>query len=183
MSVLSAASVHGLPIVSPGTLEVTDTVLPTPGLDFVPFASSSVTVTVAVVDWPTLTVPLLKMTAVDVCLLFTVSVLEPVLPLKVASPLKVPATPPGYVPTAIPERLTPLSVATPEALVVAVPTLVSSSLKLIVLLPTPVAPEVSVAVRLTVPPTVPVAALTVSVVAVRFVIAPALLVPCFVFAW
>ena len=76
LSVLSAANVHGLPIVSPGTLEVTDTVLPTPGLDFVPFASSSVTVTVAVVDWPTLTVLLLNVTAVVVCRLLTVSVSE-----------------------------------------------------------------------------------------------------------
>ena len=49
LSVLDAASVQVPLTVSPTTLEVTETVVPTPGFDFVPLGSVSVIVTVAVV--------------------------------------------------------------------------------------------------------------------------------------
>ena len=81
----------------------------------------------------------------------------------------------------MPERLTPLSVATPEPLVAGLPTLVPLSVKLIVLplMAALVLAFLSVAVNVTVPPNVPVAGSTVSAVAVRFVTAAPLLVACF----
>jgi hypothetical protein len=114
----------------------------------------------------------------------TVSVFEPALPLKLVSPANVAAMPPGYVPGATPERLTPLRVATPDAFVVALPTLVPLSLKLIVFPLTAVLSDVlfSVADRVTVAPVVPVAGAAVRVVAgsvlIVSVVLP-LLVLCF----
>ena len=64
----------------------------------------------------------------------------------------------------IPERLTPFSVATPEAFVVPDPADVPLSVKVIVLPLTPLPLDVRVATRLTVPPYVPLAEATVSVV-------------------
>ena len=64
----------------------------------------------------------------------------------------------------MPERPTPDSVATPEVLVVAVPTAVPLTLKDTVLPETPVPPDVRVADKLLVPPYVPLAAAGESVV-------------------
>ena len=55
-------------------------------------------------------------------------------------------------PALIPQRLTPLNVATPLALVVALPTAVPFRVKLIVLPLRPKGPWVSVAVNVVVPP-------------------------------
>src|SRR5438552_14767158 len=52
--------------------------------------------------------------------LFTVNELLPLLPANIESPAKLAATPVGYVPAAIPARLTLVSVATPLEFVVAV---------------------------------------------------------------
>src|SRR5437867_684377 len=86
----------------------------------------------------------------------TVNELVPLLARKLESPAKLAATPlfaPGlYVPTLIPDRLTLSSVATPLALVVALPALLPLSVKLMVLLFTPDPPEVRVAERVAVPP-------------------------------
>jgi hypothetical protein len=84
---------------------------------------------------------------------------------KLLSPAKLALTPVAYVPTLIPLRLAPASVATPEASVVAEPTGMPFKLKLIDLPLTGVLSEVrvSVALRLTVPPYVPVAGLAVKV--------------------
>ena len=76
----TAAKVQGLVITSVPTLELTVTVVPTPGLDLVPLASVSVTVTVAVVLCPTTIGLALKATAVEVERLFTVRSALPLLP-------------------------------------------------------------------------------------------------------
>jgi hypothetical protein len=68
------------------------------------------------------------------------------------SPAKDALTPLGYVPALIPLRLALFSVATPEALVVAVPTELPFSEKLIVFPLTPEPPAVSVADKFVVPP-------------------------------
>src|SRR5947209_7150941 len=90
--------------------------------------------------------------------LFTVRVAEPELLLKLASPAKLALTPVAYVPALMLPRLAPVTVATPLAFVVAVPTLVPLRVKAMILPATPEPPEVSVALRFTVPPYVPVAA-------------------------
>src|SRR5438093_6747692 len=71
---------------------------------------------------------------------------------KLLSPTKLAATPVGYVPTLIPERLALPKVARPLAFVVALPTELPFSVKVMVLPFTPEVPDVSVADRFTVPP-------------------------------
>src|ERR671929_2336747 len=66
----------------------------------------------------------------------------------------------------MPERLTPLNVATPLPCVAALPTLFPFSVKATVFPPTGLPPPVSVAERVVVPPYVPFAAATARVVAV-----------------
>src|SRR5437870_863065 len=73
LSVLDAASVHVPVIVSPAS-DVTATTVPTPGFDFVPLAPVSVTVTVALLPWPTTTELGLSATVVEVVRFVTVKV-------------------------------------------------------------------------------------------------------------
>jgi len=81
----------------------------------------------------------------------------------------------------MPARLTPVTAATPDEFVVAVPTLVPLRVKETVLpLTGAPLPEVRVAERLTVPPNVPEAALTERFVVVRLVTADPELAACFV---
>jgi hypothetical protein len=84
--------------------------------------------------------------------LLTVNVLVPLLAEYEPSPAKLAPTPVGYDPTLTPQRLTPVSVATPLPSVTAVPTDVPFRVKLMVLPLTPEAPDVSVAEKLVVPP-------------------------------
>src|SRR5689334_18333952 len=79
LSVLDAASAQEPLTVPPTTLEPTVTIVPTPVLDFVPFASSSVTVTVAVVVGPMTSGLLLKLTVVVVWRVLTFRLALPVL--------------------------------------------------------------------------------------------------------
>ena len=95
----------------------------------------------------------------------TVREAEPLLDWYDESPAKLAPTPVEYVPAAMFPRLTPLSVATPEAFVVALPTEVPLSVKLTVFPLTATAPDMRVAERLTVPPYAPDAPDAVSVVA------------------
>jgi hypothetical protein len=85
----------------------------------------------------------------DACV--TMSAPVPLLARKLLSAAKLAPTAVGYDPALIPLRLTFASVATPEALVVAVPTELPLSVKLIVLPPRPELPDVNVAVRVAVP--------------------------------
>ena len=103
--------------------------------------------------------------------MLTVSVFEPLLLRNDVSPANEAATPEfvpaGYVPALMPERLTLLSVATPAASVFAEPLDTPLRLKATLLPETPVESDVRfrVAVKVTVPPNVPVAVLTVRDVA------------------
>src|SRR5262245_30490030 len=89
----------------------------------------------------------------------TVRVPVPVLAPREAVPAKLAVTAPGKLPAAKLPRLTPPRVATPLALVVALPTAVVEpplvSEKLTVCPPSGVLPDISVAVSVAVPPTVP----------------------------
>jgi hypothetical protein len=97
-----------------------------------------------------------------------VRVAEPLVPANPDPAAKLALTPDVYVPALIPARLTLLRVAVPLPFVVAVPTFAPFNLKDTVWLPTgaPPAVTVKVAERLTVPPNVPLALLTVRVVGV-----------------
>ena len=91
---------------------------------------------------------------------------EPVDGSSPVSPAKEVPTPAGYEPAAMPVRLTPGRVATPVEFVCALPTLVPFSVNATDSFATGVPLFVSVAERLVVPPNVPAAGSSASVVAV-----------------
>ena len=97
-----------------------------------------------------------------VALVWTTPVFVPLLPAKLPSPAKLPATPEGYVPAVIPDKLAFDSVASPDEFVEALPTEVPLRLKLMDLPLTPAPLDVSVAESVVVPPYVPDAAPTAS---------------------
>ena len=97
--------------------------------------------------------------------LLMLSAPEPVDESSPVSPANEAPTPVGYEPAAIPVRLTPGSVATPLAFVCALPALVPFSANATGSFATGVPLFVSVAARVAVPPNVPVAGATESVVA------------------